>query len=886
MAMFGSLGRRLLMLGRRKQVDRDLDDEMRLHLELIEKQETTEGTPPAEARATARQKFGSPLRIKEDSRDTRGWRWLDDLLQDLRYAARSLVAHKGFAAAAIATLAIGIGANTAIFGVVNGVVLRPLPFANPDRLVSLYGTPTARGDFVDDLDDYRRDSTSFDALASCDVSARYMLGPNGGERVMTVNADGDLFPLLGVAPIAGRAFGPSDPATVAVISEDFWKRRLNGAPSAIGQSIMLDDEAFTIIGVMPSSFQFPYGAASVLHGAGSEAHTDLWTPLEVYVNPTGRPRTRSNHVTGRLKMNVSIEQAASELAVISQRREAQSPDRYGARGVRIEPLASTVVGESVRRPLLVLFGAAGIVLLLACANVTNLSLVRVTLRRREVAVRAALGAGALRLVRQFLTESLLLALAGGLVGLGLAWWGTRLLTLTAGAELPRWREVGFDWHVFLFLLAACVVTSVAFGVTPAIVALRTDPQSVLQGSGGHNTMGAGLRRLRDGLVAAEVAMAFALAVGGVLLVRELVRLRNTDTGMVSRNVVTFHLGQRIVFGATRGATPAVEVRKLYDIADRVARLPGVKATGFTQVLPLQNWGWGASSADFTIRGRPPAIAPPDGFQLRFVTPGYFQALGIPIKRGRAFTEGDNRDAPRVILMNETLARAYFGTDNPVGALTPRGTIVGVVGDVRQLSLDQSSAPELYYPIAQNWSQLVDLGMTLVVSTRDVPDNSINAIRAAIHDVSPNEAIFNVKTMDDVIDDSLSAFTLYLWLMTGFAALALALAVIGTYGVMSHVATSRTREFAIRIALGAGRGRVTTLMTAQAIRLTAFGLAGGIIAAVAAAPLLQSLPVTVRPPDASTLVPVALAIAAVAMAASVAPALRAAGVDPMRALREE
>jgi putative ABC transport system permease protein len=884
--MFGSLGRRLSMLVRGNQADRDLDDEIRLHLELIERQQRAEGISPAKARMSARQRFGSPLRIKEDSRDARGWRWLDDLVQDLRYAARNLAANKGFAAAAIATLAIGIGANTAIFGVVNGVVLRPLPFTNPDRLVALYGTPPVRGDLVDDLDDYRRDSTSFDALASCDVSARYMLGPHGAERVMTVNADGDLFPLLGVAPIAGRAFGRDDPSTVAVISEDFWKQRLNGAPSAIGQSILLDEDAFTIIGIMPSSFQFPYGAGSGLRGAGSEAHTDLWIPLKVYVNPTGRPRTRSNHVTGRLKANISIEQAASELAVISQRREAESPDPYGARGVRIEPLSTTVVGQSVRRPLLVLFGAAGIVLLLACANVTNLSLVRATLRRREVAVRAALGASALRLVRQFLTESLLLALAGGLVGLALAWWGTRLLTLTAGAALPRWREVGFDWHVFLFLFAACLITSVAFGATPASVALRTDPQSVLQGSGGHNTVGIGLRRLRDGLVAAEVALAFALAVGGVLLVRELVRLRTTDTGMVSRNVLTFHLGQRIVFGATRGATPAVEVRKLYDIADRVARLPGVRATGFTQVLPLQNWGWGANSAGFTIRGRPPATAPPDSFQLRFVTPGYFQALGIPIKKGRAFTAADDRDAPHVILVNETLARAYFGADDPIGAQTPRGTIVGVVGDVRQLSLDQSSAPELYYPIAQNWSQLVDLGMTLVVGTRDRPDNSINAIRAAIHDISPNEAIFNVKTMEDVIGDSLSAFTLYLWLMAGFAALSIALAITGTYGVMSHVASSRTREFAIRVALGAGRTRVTTLMAAEAVRLTAFGLAGGIAAALAAAPLLQSLPVTVRRPDASTLVPVALVIAAVAMAAGLAPALRASGVDPMRALRDE
>jgi len=376
-------------------------------------------------------------------------------------------------------------------------------------------------------------------------------------------------------------------------------------------------------------------------------------------------------------------------------------------------------------------------------------------------------------------------------------------------------------------------------------------------------------------VVAEIALAFALAAGAVLLVRELTRLRRTDPGMVVDGVVTYHVGQRM--------TPQTDPRQYEEIAGRVARLPGVRAAGVTQLLPLQNWGWTSNSTDFRVRGRPaPPVFP---IELRYVTTGYFQALGIPLRRGRWFTPRDDRGAPPVVLINETLARRMFGGADPVGETTTRGTIVGVVGDVHQVHLDRSASPEIYYPIAQNWSQLSEVGMSLVVRG-DGSLPTIAAVRGIVRDVNPDLAIFDVKTMETVVDESLAGFTLYLWLMGGFAVLALVLAATGTYGVMAYVGSSRRREFAVRVALGADRARVTALIVGQGSRLTAIGIAAGWLVTLAAAPLLQNLPVIVRPPDAAVAAVVAAGIAAVAMVACVAPALRAARVDPMVALRAE
>ena len=800
---------------------------------------------------------------------------LDQLLGDVRFGARTLLRNRAFAGTAIFTLALATGATTAIFSVVNSLILSPLPFADPARLVQMHGKSALvpRADAVSNLAVLRRDTTSFDALVSYDVSARFLREGDTAERVMTVRAERDFFRMLGVPPMRGRTFDPTDPLTVAVVSERFWQDRLRGRADVVGSTLLLDDETVTIVGVMPESFQFPYSAASLLPGAASEMRTDMWMPAD----PPSRPGARSSSVTGRLKPDVTLASAESELTVVTRRLEAEDPERSRGRGVYLEPLAESVVSAPVRRVLFLLLGAVGLVLALACANVANLSLARMTTRAREVAVRSALGAGRARLARQFLTESLLISLLGGALGLGIAEWGADEVMRFAGQYIPRSHEIGLDWRVFLFLLAACTMTSVALAIASAMFVARSNLQSVLQESGGYSTFGASRQRVRDTLVIAEVALAFLLAVGAAILIRELVRLRQTDTGMVTSRVVTFHLGHRM--------TPQTDVQQFYQIEDRVSSLPDVRAAGLIQMLPLQSWGWTSNSADFTVKGRVPA-AGEYPIELRYVTPGYFNALGIAVKQGRAFTDADTRDAPRVIMITETLARRAFGGDDPIGVETSRGTVIGIVDDVRQVNLDMPAAPEIYFPVAQNWSQVSELGMTLVVSTRNRPEAVIDSVRAVIRDVNPRQAIFGVKRMDQVVAESMADFTLYLSLSAGFAALALVMAMTGTYGVISYIATSRSREFAIRIALGATRSRVVNLVLRQGVVLAAIGVGVGLVAAFAVAPLLRDLPVSVRPPDVATTAPVAVVIEVVAVVACLIPARRAARVDPMSTLRAE
>ena len=803
--------------------------------------------------------------------------WLQDFGVDARYAFRTFVlSDRPFAMTALLTLAVGIGAATAVFSVVNGVLLQPLPFPSPDRLVQLHGTsvrpPTTTS--VGNLEAYRRESTSFAALAGYAVGARYMRNEIGAERVMVVQTEPEFFVALGVAPVSGRTYRPSDGASVVVISENFWRHRLGGVSGAVGRVLTLDRQPFTIVGIMPADFQFPYEAGSLLQGVASHSRTDLWMPFD----GTLRPSARFSSAIGRLEPGVSVSAAQTEVNVISNRLERGESSRNEGRGVSVVPLARDVVPIPVRRLLLQMFGAVVIVLLLACANIANLSLARMAQRQREVAVRAAIGASPSRLVRQFLAEGILLALGGGLAGLLLAWWVLVRLLAIAAPYLPRGHEVGLDARVFVFTLASCALVAVAAGLAPALLGARRDGSTALHESGGRSTMSPAQRRLRNAIVVAEVALAFVLAVGAAALLRELLRLRATDAGIVREGVLTFHVGQRRTMGPAGAAA-------FYTMADRAAALPGVEAAGFSQMLPLQSWGWTSNSSDFNVRGRPPRSSE-FAIELRYVTPGYFDALGIPIRRGRGFTASDTAGALGVIVINETLAARAFPGEDPIGLVTTRGTIAGTIGDVRQATLDRPPAPEIYYPIAQNWSQIADLGMTLVVRTRDRPEPLIDAVRRIILDVNPDQAVFGVKTMDAVVSDSLSGFTLALSVLLAFAFLAVVLAVSGTYGVISYIAASRSREFAIRVALGSGSARILRFVLRQGFVLTALGLALGCAAAVLSWPILTTAQLTVRQPDLGTLVPVACLIASVAAAASLIPARRAARADPMTLLRSE
>jgi predicted permease len=497
-------------------------------------------------------------------------------------------------------------------------------------------------------------------------------------------------------------------------------------------------------------------------------------------------------------------------------------------------------------------------------------LARTSIRTREVVTRVALGASRTRLARQFLAESLVLGLAGGVAGIAIAWIGTRVLASGAIARIPRAHEIALDWRAFGFLLAACTVAAVAFGLAPAFMAARTEAVTAVKESGGHATSNRRLARLRDALVIVEVTLAFVLACGASIVIREIVRLRNVDTGMDTSHVAVLHLTPR----AAAGDYQAIE--------DRVTQVPGVRAAGFIQMVPLQNWGW---EADFNIRGRAADPGVRRTTELRYVTPGYFHAMGIPIVRGRGLLPSDTAAAPKVVVINETLANRYFSGEDPVGRELDRGTVVGVAGDVRNVRLDRAAIPELYYPAAQNIAMTSDLGMSLVARTDGPPEAIVPALRSAVREVRPNLAVFNVRTMGQIVDDSLADLHMYRWLIGLFAGVALLLSAIGLYGVISYMTTARTREFAIRLTLGSKATALARLVVSRGIALTALGLATGVAATFALSKAVTSLPIG-GSPDAITYTTIAAILLAIALAASAQPAFRAASVDPATALRHE
>ena len=583
-----------------------------------------------------------------------------------------------------------------------------------------------------------------------------------------------------------------------------------------------------------------------------------------------------SRLVARLKPGATADAGTAEIAAVETLRRSQDPGAQRMERARVVPYSDSVLGPA-RRSLWMLFGAVALVLIAACVNVANLLLARTASRMQELATRAALGASRARLARQLMIESLLLALAGGLAGIVVARWTSRLLVAFGAQRVPRMDEVVFDWTVFAFLLIVCAVTALFFGVAPALAAGRVDVGIVAK-EAGRATTGRRYGRVRDALVVAEVALAFVLASGAALVVGEMERLRESDNGMAIEKVVTFHLGQPM--------TQGIELQ-YYDIASRVTQIPGVQAAGFTQVLPLQNWGWLSWSSDFLIRGASPRREAPFQIELRYVTPGYFRALGIPVRAGRSIEASDTMQSPRVIMINATLARMSFGTADPVGVEMNRGRIIGVVGDVRQVQLDRPTVPEIYFPMAQNWSQVADLGMTLVVRTAGSPAGVVDAVRARVLDVNPRMAIFNVRTMEQVVSDSLWNLNLYRWLMGWFAALTLLLSAVGLYGVVSHSVSSRRREWAVRLALGSAPADVARIVIVRGISLAAIGVSAGIALNVVAVRSLEAaFPALAANAGNRTLAIVAVPILTIALAASWLPSMRAARIAPAAALRAE
>jgi putative ABC transport system permease protein len=780
----------------------------------------------------------------------------------------------GFTAVAVLTLALGIGANSAIFSVVNAVLLKPLPYPEPGRLVSIYESLPQGGTgsvSVPNLLDWRAQSDVFTGIAA------YQYGDfNLQEEQQPVRAAGfyvspNFFDVLGATPEAGRGFLEGEDAEgrqrVVVLSDKLWRRAYGADTRIVGRDILLGGEKYTVVGVMPPSVQFP------------SPTTELWAPL---VFTDAQLASRGSHAfntLARLRPGVSLEQAQEQMSNIGRALERQYPAEQQDRGVTLRLVQEEAV-QFVRPALLILLGAVGFVLLIACTNVANLLLARAASRRKEVAIRSALGANRWRLVRQFLTESVLLSLIGGAAGLVVAKWTVRALSVLAASYLTRADEVSLDWRVVAFTTALSVITGVAAGLAPALHVSRADVQETLKESGNAGSSGRG-SRLRGALAVAEVASALVLLVGAGLLVRSFLRLQQVETGVRPENVLTM----RVSLPAARYDTEQKASVFYREVLGRVGALPGVEEVGVINMLPLQRYGF---NGEIEVEGHDPI--PPSRLPLtewRLASAGYFRALGIPLLSGRLFDATDEREGARNVVVSQALVRTFFPEGNAVGKrLRANGpdwlTIVGVVGDVRQSGLTQPSRPELFFPYTAYRGD----GMTLVVKAGSDPTDLTAAVRREVQSVDPNQPVYNVRTMQEVIDLSISNSRLNMTLLSVFAGLATMLAVVGIYSVMSYLVTQHTREIGIRVALGARPANILRLVIGQGLWLTLVGIGIGALAAFGLTRLMSSLLYGVEGTDPATYVLVSALLLLVALAACYVPARRATKVDPLVALRYE
>jgi putative ABC transport system permease protein len=807
------------------------------------------------------------------------------LSQDLRYALRTLVRWPGFTAVVVLTLALGIGANAAIFSVVNAVLLRPLPYADPDRLVVVLGTPTdgdsakvGASSSYPDFADFRARSRSFSQLAAYSVRRTTVTGKSFEPAIVSgAPVTANLFPMLGVSPFLGRTFLNEEDrpgaAPVVIVSNEFWQQRLGGNPNVLGSSLSLNGQPATIVGVMPPRFAFPAGAT-------------IWFPA---AEPND-PRSRGQHsygIVGRLASGATIETASREVGGIARQLELEYPAMNAKRGARVQSMTEAIVG-TVRPQLLVLLGSVGLVLLIVCVNVANLFLARAAARTREVAVRTALGAGRTRLARQFLTESFVVTAIGSALGVVVAYWGSKLLVSKAPETIPRASEIGIDGNVLLFLLGLSVVTAIIFGVVPAMQMSRAMPIASLRDGGRGMRGGLAQRGLRQALVVSEVALAVVLVVGAGLLVKSFWKMQRVDPGFVPDRmlVVQIQLPQSRYGGYADGD----RVRAFYaDLYSRIAARPEVQSVAVAMQHPLSP-GWTSS---FTIAGRQP---PPSGQEpessIRPVMPGYFRAVGAKLLRGREIQESDGVGSPGVVIINEAFARLHFPNEDPIGRRIERASwwkgmpasfeIVGVVADERFEGPRAPADPATYFSLAQftfndNW---------LLVRTKADAKTFVPTLRQLVWAMDRDLPLENVRTMDEILGETMADSRFNTVLLSLFAVVALLLAAIGIYGVLAYTVAQRTSEIGIRMALGAQRSSVLRLVVGNGLTLAVAGVAIGGAAAFFATRALERLVFGVSTTDPVVFGGVALVLTTVAAAAAAIPAVRASRVDPIVALRSE
>ncbi|HKQ80161.1 MAG TPA: ABC transporter permease [Blastocatellia bacterium] len=801
----------------------------------------------------------------------------DEMFQDLRFGLRMLRKHPGFTAVAVITLALGIGANTAIFSVVNAVVLRPLAFKEPDRIVHLWERELKRG-----LDryplappnyiDYRDQSHVFEQIGAYRPQNFNFTGDGEPERLDGVCASAGVFAALGVNPFLGRVYGPEEEQPghnrVVILNHGFWSRRFGSNPTIVGKSLTLNGVPYDVVGVMPAGFQFP----------SDDEPVALWIPMTFSASEMTNRGFHAFGAVARLKAGVSHAQALAELETIAERLRRQYPATNASYDVKLTPVHEQVVGEA-RPTLLKLFGAVGLVLLIACANVASLLLSRATTRGREIAVRIALGASRGRILRQLMSENLALSILGGAVGLLLATWSIGLLKQIGAGAIPRLHEIAIDGRALGFSFSLALVASLLAGLAPALQATKAGVSESLK-EGARSTAGRGHNRVRRLLVVSEMALSLVLLISAGLLIRSLLLLQGVNPGIRPDNVLTM----RVSLSSRRGLQA---VNYYQELLRRIRLIPGVESVSAISHLPLSG---AMAFVGLTIDGKPAAPGEDRSTHFRAISPDYFRTMGIPLLKGRDFTEQDNERATNVALINETLARRYFHDEDPIGRRLSvtfgdepaMREIVGVVGDVKHRGLANESGSEVYVP----YPQLPLVGMNIVARTAGDPLNVVAAVRNEAFAVDRNQPVANIRTMEQYLADSSARPRFNTVLLGLFAALALALAVIGIYGVMSYFVTQRMHEIGLRLALGARSGDVSRMIVRQGMALTVGGLAIGLALAFAATRLLTKLLYGVGPTDPLTFVVISSLFALVALLACYIPARRAAKVDPILVLRQE
>ena len=814
---------------------------------------------------------------------------MESLFKDIHYGIRSLAKRRAFTAIAIITLALGIGANTAIFSVINAVLLRPLPFQNSEELVTLWErnpkqgyeqNPPSAGTYVD----WREQNRVFKQMAIYVPSRRFNLSlGDQAESIQGAVVSTSLFELLGVRADLGRTFSAEEEQPghdqVALISHNLWQRQFAADRNVVGRTITLDSRPYTVVGVMPDGFQFPGGSGTVLR-IFTPAVAELWVPLSFDADALAQRSSHSLNAIGRLKPGITVGQATAEMDAIQQRIEQQYPTFYVGSHVKVVPLAEQIVGTT-RRPLLVLWGAVAFVLLISCANVANLLLSRSSSRKKEFALRAALGASRIRIIRQLLTESLLLSLTGGIAGILLAAWGVQVLSTIVPLDFPRRSEIAIDGWVLGFTLLISVLTGIIFGLAPAIQSTKMNLTDALKAGGKNSTTSSNRHGLRSLLVMSEMALALILLIGAALMIQSFLRLRHVGAGFNPDNVLTMELS------LPRDSYPRERRTAFFQqLLERAQSVPGVQVVAAAKHLPLSGDNMNFA---FDVEGRPFPPGKSPGADCRFVTSDYFEALRIPLINGRVFTESDSLQGPPVLLINKAMADRFFPNEDPIGKRLElginnfAGQIVGIVGNVKHVGLDAEVNHEIYLPYSQ---APFATDMTLLVRTSGNPLSVAGAMRSELKALDNQVSISKVRTMDTIAGESVAQPRFRTLLLGLFGITALLLATVGIYGVMSYTVSQRTQEIGIRMALGAQVADVRRLVMKNGMTLALIGVAIGLAGAFGLTRLLGSLLFGISATDATTFVAISAGLGVIALMACYIPARRATKVDPLVALRYE